>query len=133
MSGKSRRGKKKRRSDYQTEYHAYAKDPLYADYGKQVLELVKRGFEGNLTDEFMATCSPAATITAMLELSDYRCASWREGCPMEVPKLGRRVGPDGVEVSLDVMGECPQEKPFLCLKSLMSGLGYEVPPPAELN
>lgn len=133
MSGKSRRGKKRRHDDGLAAYRAYAKDPLYADYGKQVIALVKRGRQRDLPDEFLATCSPAAIITAMLELSDYQCASWEEGCTMFVPKLGRRVGPEGVEVALEVAGECPQERPFMCLKSLMSGFGYEALPPTELN
>ena len=133
MSGKSRRGKKRRRDDGLAEYRAYAKDPLYADYVKQVMTLVKRSMQADLPDELLDKCSPAAVITAMLEISDYRCASWREGCPMHVPKLDRRAGPEGVEVALEVAGECLYEKPFMCLKSLMLGLGYGALPPADLN
>ena len=90
MSGKSRRGKKRRHDDDLAEYRAYAKDPLYADYCKQVIALLKRGRQMDLPDELLASCSPAAIITAMLELSEYRCASWREGCPVHAPKLDRR-------------------------------------------
>ena len=133
MSGKSRRGKKRQRDDGLAAYRAYAKDPLYADYGKQVIALVKRGRQRDLPDEFLATCSPAAIITAMLELSDYRCASWEEGCKMHVPKLNRWAGSEGVEVALEVAGSCPMRKPLLCLHNLMSGLGYDALPAAELN
>ncbi len=134
MSGKSRRGKKRRRADRLAAYRAYAKDPLYADYGEQVIALVKRGWQKDIPNELLARCSPSAIITAMLELSDYHCASWREGCPMRVPKLNRRAWPEGVEVSLEVTGECPMRKPLLCLQSLMSDLGYEaLPPVTELN
>ena len=136
MSGKSRRGKarhQRRRDDRMAEYRAYAKNPLYAEYGKQVMTLVKKGIEGDLQDELLEGCSPAALITAMLELSDYRCASWKEGCTMHVPKLDRQPGSEGVEVSLEVAGACPMRKPFLCLKDMLLRLGYAESLPAESN
>ena len=133
MSGKSRRGKKRRHDDDLAEYRAYAKDPLYADYCKQVIALLKRGRQMDLPDELLASCSPAAIITAMLELSEYRCASWREGCPVHAPKLDRRATSEGVEVSPTIAGDCPQRKHFLCLKELLSDLGYEALLSADLN
>ena len=133
MSGKSRRGKKMRRDDGLAEYRTYGKDPLYADYCKQVITLVKKGRQKDLPDELLASCSPAAIITAMLELSEYRCASWHEGCPMYAPKLDRRATLEGVEVSPVIAGKCPMRKPLLCLKDLLLRLGYTESLDAELN
>ena len=61
MSGRSRRkGRHRRRpSDGLAEYRERSKDPLYADYCKQVIALVKRGRQRDLPDEFLADCSPA--------------------------------------------------------------------------
>ena len=133
MSGKSRRGKKRRRDDGLAEYRTYGKDPLYADYCKQVITLVKKGRQKDLPDELLASCSPAAIITAMLELSEYRCASWHEGCPMYAPKLDRRATLEGVEVSPVIAGKCPMRKPLLCLKDLLLRLGYTESLATELN
>ena len=136
MSGKSRRGKarhQRRRDDRMAEYRAYAKNPLYAEYGRQVMTLVEKGIERDLQDELLEGCSPAALITAMLELSDYRCASWKEGCTMHVPKLDRQPGSEGVEVSLDVAGACPMRKPSMCLKDMLLRLGYAESLPVGLN
>ena len=48
MSGKSRRGKKRRLDDGLAEYRTYGKDPLYADYCKQVITLMKKGRQKDL-------------------------------------------------------------------------------------
>lgn len=125
MSGKSRRGKKKHLDDGLADYREHAKDPLYADYCKQVMTIVKRGRQKNLPDELLASCSPAAIITAMLELSEYRCASWQWGCPVYASRLDRNAASEGVEVAPTIAGECTLRNPPLCLKELLSDLGYD--------
>ena len=135
MSGRSRRkGRHRRRpDDGLAEYRERSKDPLYADYCKQVIALVKRGRQRDLPDEFLATCSPAAILTGMLELSEYRCASWHEGCPVYASKLDRGTTPEGVVVAPTIVGQCPKRKALLCLKELLSDLGYEGLMPTHPN
>ena len=133
MSGKSRRSKKRRPDDGLADYRKHAKDPLYADYCKQVMTLVKRGRQKDLPGELLASCSPGAILTAMLEISDYRCASSQWGCPVYAPRLDLNATPEGVQVTPIIVGHCPQRQAFLCLDQLLSDLGYDALTPAELN
>jgi len=133
MSGKSRRGKKRRPDDGLAKYREYAKNPLYADYCKQVMTLVKRGRQKDLPDELLETCSPAAMLTAMLEISDYRCASSAWGCPVHASRLDRSATPEGVTVAPTISGQCPHRQQLLCLYQLLSDLGYDDPATEELN
>lgn len=125
MSGKSRRGRKKPLDDGLADYREHAKDPLYADYCKQVMTLVKKGRQGNLKEELLASCLPAAIITAVLEISDYRCPSWQWGCPVYASRLDRNATSEGVKIAPTIAGECTLIQPPLCLEELLSDLGYD--------
>lgn len=125
MSGKSRRGKRRRPDDGLEDYRKHSKDPLYADYCKQVMAMVRKGRQGDLQEELLARCSPAAVITAVLELSEHRCPSWHRGCPVYASRLDRNATSEGVEVAPTIAEECTLNDAPLCLKQLLSGLGYD--------
>ena len=125
MSSKSRRGKKRQPHDGLEDYRKHSKDPLYADYCKQVITMVKKGRQGDLQEELLASCSPAAVITAVLELSEHRCPSWHWGCPVYASRLDRNATSEGVEIAPAIAGECTLRNAPLCLKDLLTDLGYD--------
>lgn len=130
MSGKARQGRrrdeKKRLDGVLADYRARSKDPLYANYCKQVIALVKKGRQKQEPPpQLLMKCSQAAMLTGLLELNGYRCTSWRVGCPVHVSKFDRLATTEGVEVLPTVSGDCLKNEPLMCLKEFLAELGYD--------